>query len=65
METVNLDQLAVRRRTAARMLDCGETKIYELEKSGELETIKLGADRRITVESIRRFIQRQLDVAKA
>lgn len=47
------------------MLDCGETKVYELEKSGELETIKLGADRRITVDSIKRFVQRQLSTAKA
>lgn len=62
METVSQDQIAVKRSTAARMLDCGPTKIYELEKSGELETIKVGADKRITVESIRRFVQRQLTV---
>ena len=56
-------RLAVKRTTAARMRDCGATKVYELEKSGELETIKLGADKRITVDSIKRFVQRQLTAA--
>lgn len=63
METVSQNQIAVKRSTAARMLDCGPTKVWQLEKSGELKTIKLGADTRITVESIKQFVQRQLSAA--
>lgn len=60
MQSVTQDQIAVKCSTAARMLDCGATKIYELEKSGDLVTIKIGADKRITVESIKHFVQRQI-----
>lgn len=60
MENVNLEPIAIKRTTAARMLDCGATKIYQLEKSGELQTIKLGADTRITIESIRQYVARQI-----
>ena len=58
------EPIAVRRRTAARMLDCGETKIYELQKAGELETIKIGADDRIVVASIYRYVAKQFASAK-
>jgi hypothetical protein len=47
------------------MLDCGETKIYELQRAGDLDTIKLGADTRITVDSIRRYVERQVAGDKA
>ena len=59
-DTVTIEPIAVKRSTAARMLDCGATKIYELERAAELETIKVGADPRITVASIRRYVARQL-----
>ena len=57
---VSLKPLAVKRSTAAKMLDCGSTKVWELQKSGELETIKIGADDRITVASIERYVQRRV-----
>lgn len=63
MHQILHEALAVKRSTAARMLDCGATKVWELQKSGDLETIKIGADDRITVDSIRRFIARQLQGA--
>lgn len=62
-ETVNIEPVAVKRSTAARMLDCGPTKVWQLQKSGELETVKLGADDRITVDSIKRFIGRKVKAA--
>ncbi|OFW17804.1 MAG: hypothetical protein A3H27_15545 [Acidobacteria bacterium RIFCSPLOWO2_02_FULL_59_13] len=56
METIaRLEPVAVKRTTAARMLDCGQTTIWRLCKEGKLDTIKIGADERITVESIRRI----------
>jgi excisionase family DNA binding protein len=55
MESVaNLEPIAVKGTTAAKMLDCGATTIWRLVKNGTLETIKIGSDTRITVESIRR-----------
>ena len=56
MESVaNLDPIAVKRTTAARMLDCGPTTIWRLCKEGKLDTVRIGADERITVESIKRI----------
>lgn len=54
---VNVEPVAVRRSTAARMLDCGATTIWRLCREGVLDTIKVGADERVTVESIKRFAQ--------
>jgi len=54
-EVVQFEPLAVRRQTAAKMLDCSETTIHKLIGEGKLETILVGADKRITVDSIRRF----------
>lgn len=55
-EVVFIEPLAVKRSTAAKMLDCGATKIYGLCRAGKLKTIKVGADRRITVESIKQYV---------
>lgn len=56
MESVaNLEPIAVKRSTAAKMLDCGPTTIWRLCKEGKLDTIKIGNDDRITVASIRRI----------
>ncbi len=56
--TVIIEPVAVRRETAARMLDCGPTKVYDLCRRGELRTIKVGADTRVVVASIREFVIR-------
>lgn len=58
-----LQPLVVKRSEAARLLSCGPTKVWELQKRGELETIKLDSDDRITVDSIRRYIQRRMRAA--
>jgi excisionase family DNA binding protein len=52
---VNVEPVAVRRRTAAQMLDCGETTVWRLCKEGKLDTIKVGKDDRITVASIKKY----------
>ena len=52
-EVAVLEPIAVRRQTAAKMLDCSETTIHKLIKDGVLKTTKVGADARIIVESIR------------
>lgn len=56
METLaNLEPLVVKGTTAARMLDCGPTTVWRLCREGKLETVQIGADKRITVESIKRL----------
>lgn len=56
MESVaNLEPVAVKPSTAAKMLDCGGTTIWRLCKEGKLDTVKIGKDDRITVESIKRL----------
>jgi len=53
---VIIEPEAIKRSTAARLLDCGTTKIYELCKAGKLKTIKVGTDDRVVVASIREFV---------
>jgi hypothetical protein len=52
-EVVVIEPFAVRRRTAAAMLDCSESTVLKLERLGKLETVLIGTDRRITVKSIK------------
>jgi hypothetical protein len=52
---VVMEPVAVRRKTAGRMLDCSETTVWKLCKEGKLATIKVGNDDRVTVESIKRY----------
>jgi excisionase family DNA binding protein len=54
-EVVTFEPVAVRPKTAAAMLDCSETTIWKLCKEGKLRVTKVGADNRVTVDSIRRF----------
>jgi hypothetical protein len=52
--------LVVSPRRARRMLDCGNTRLYELIAAEELETYKDGKSRKITVASIKNYIERRL-----
>lgn len=45
----------VRPRDAAKLVPCGITKLYELIRSGALETKHFGGSTLISVESIERF----------
>jgi hypothetical protein len=55
--------LAVRPKIAWNMLDCGNTRGYELIASGELDSFLDGRSRKVTVESIHRYIARRLALA--
>jgi hypothetical protein len=57
------ERLVVRPRRAKQMLDCGNTRLYELLKSNELDSYLDGGARKITVESIHRLIARRLAAA--
>jgi hypothetical protein len=46
------------------MLDCGNTRLYELLKNNELESYLDGRSRKIIVASIHRYIARRLEAEK-
>jgi len=58
--TEHIEALAVRPKTAWRMLGCGNSHGYELLARGELESFTDGSARKITVDSIKRYIARRL-----
>jgi len=55
--------LLVKPKTAWRMLGCSNTHGYALLAAGELDSFRDGRSRKITVESIRRYIARHLAVS--
>jgi hypothetical protein len=59
------ERLVVSPRRARYMLDCGNTRLYELLKNNELESYLDGRSRRITVASIHRHIARRLAAKRA
>ena len=54
------DRLVVSPRVARRLLDTGNTRLYELLAAGELDSYREGRSRKITMESIRRLVRRRL-----
>jgi hypothetical protein len=52
--------LVVKPKTAWKMLSCSNTRGYELLNAGELESFLDGRSRKITVESIHRYVARRL-----
>lgn len=48
---------------AAKRLDVGRTKIYELMRSGELKSIKIGRARRIPESALAEYVQRRVESA--
>jgi hypothetical protein len=54
------EALVVKPARACQMLSCGRTHLYGLIAAKELDTFLDGGARKITVESIRRYIERQL-----
>ncbi len=56
----HLEPLVVRPRVAWRLLDCGNAYGYRLIAAGELESYRDGRARKITLESIRRYVMRRL-----
>jgi hypothetical protein len=58
------EALVVSPRRARRMLDCGNTRLYELIAARELETFKDGKSRKITVASIKQYIARRIEASR-
>jgi hypothetical protein len=63
IHTIGIGQdepLVVSPRRARSLLDVGNTRLYELIGSGELESFKAGKSRKITMASIRAYVARRL-----
>ena len=56
----DVGSLVVKPKIAWKMLACSNTRGYELLNAGELVSFLDGRSRKITVESIRRYIARRL-----
>ncbi len=54
------EPLVVKPKVAWKMLACSNTRGYELLAAGELDSFLDGRSRKITVESIHRYIARRL-----
>lgn len=52
-----LEVLTVRIPVAMRMTGIGRSKLYELIKARQIETVKLGASTLVIVPSLKRFIE--------
>lgn len=52
-------QLAVRVAEAARMLDIGRSKAYELIRTGELPSIRVGKTVRVPVDALEAWVRRR------
>jgi excisionase family DNA binding protein len=58
----NSDPLVVKPREACRLLACGRTRLYQLIAAREIDSFSDGGSRKITTDSLRRYVQRQLSV---
>lgn len=58
--TGKFEPLVVKPDVAWKLLACGRTRGYELLAAGELESFKDGRSRKITVASIKLYIERRL-----
>jgi len=58
--SLSMPPLAVPPREAGRLLSVGMSRLYQLMRTGELESYRDGRSRRITMASIQKRIARQL-----
>jgi len=59
------EPLVVSPRRARLMLDCGNTHLYELIGTLELESFKTGKSRKIVVASIEAYIARRIEASRS
>lgn len=54
----SLEPLTVRITVAVQLTGIGRSKLYELIKAGDLQTVKVGAATLVTMASLRRLAER-------
>lgn len=57
------ERLAYKVTAVAEKLDCSRAKAYQLVQSGELESIKIGNDRRVTDTALKAYLEKQRKAA--
>ena len=55
-EVVEIEQLAVKVRTAAKVMDVSESTVRKLIREGKLEAVEVGSDKRVTGKSIKALL---------
>lgn len=53
-----MDKLLLTPEEAALAIGLGRTKVYELLRAGALESVQIGAARRVPVEALREYVDR-------
>jgi excisionase family DNA binding protein len=57
-ETVSVVQMLYRPEEAAQVLRIGRTRLFDLIRSGELRSIKIGNSRRVSATALSEFVER-------
>lgn len=55
-ETFEAGRLLLRPEEVAQALSVGRTTVFELMRSGELRSVKIGKSRRIPTEAVREYL---------
>jgi excisionase family DNA binding protein len=56
-ETMELGRLLLRPEEVAKALGVGRTMVFELIRSGELRSVKIGKSRRIPTAAVREYVE--------
>lgn len=59
-----MDAFLLKPEEAAKVLGLGRSKLYELIQTGQIPSLRVGRARRIPVEALRRWVDKQLEAAE-
>ena len=55
---MSISDLLLKPEAAAQALNIGRSKIYQLMEAGEIESVKIGRSRRISVKALEAFAEK-------
>ena len=55
---MSISDLLLKPEAAAQALNIGRSKIYQLMEAGEIESVKIGRSRRISVKALEAFTEK-------
>jgi excisionase family DNA binding protein len=55
---MSISDLLLKPEAAAQALNVGRSKIYQLMEAGEIESVKIGRSRRISVKALEAFTEK-------
>jgi excisionase family DNA binding protein len=53
-----MDKLLLRPKEAAELIGIGRTKVFELMRTGQLESVRIGSSRRIPAFALLKYVER-------